>query len=129
MSHVLYNAHSTFPITVVCERPDWKKCPEHNHLTDKMPKHYAEKQEALVASVENPMYGSEEEAISGVNQAYYSFKTAEAKRERRGKVINAVVGIGSTGLAVASVFTGMFVLALPVIVWGGWNAKELLSKD
>lgn len=35
MSYVLYNKNNH---PVVCERKDWKKCPEHKHLTDKKPK-------------------------------------------------------------------------------------------
>ena len=35
MSVVLYNANGH---PVVCERPNWKKCPEHKGLTDKVPK-------------------------------------------------------------------------------------------
>jgi hypothetical protein len=33
--HVLYTGDSIAP--VICKRPDWKKCPEHNHLSEKRP--------------------------------------------------------------------------------------------
>lgn len=36
MTHFLFNGN----IPVVCERPNWKNCPEHKHLTDKAPKGY-----------------------------------------------------------------------------------------
>ena len=34
-SHVLYNVDGVVP--VVCERKDWKRCPEHKHLSDVRP--------------------------------------------------------------------------------------------
>lgn len=34
-NHVLYEHDSVVP--VICERKDWKKCPEHKHLTDERP--------------------------------------------------------------------------------------------
>lgn len=36
MSAVLYNKDGG---TIICERPDWKNCPEHKHLTTKRPPH------------------------------------------------------------------------------------------
>ena len=33
--HVLYKPNSIAPI--ICERPNWKNCPEHKHLTNKRP--------------------------------------------------------------------------------------------
>lgn len=35
MSVVLYNKNGH---PVICERPNWKRCPEHKHLSEKMPK-------------------------------------------------------------------------------------------
>lgn len=37
MSHFLFNGN----VPVVCERPDWRKCPEHKHLTNVPPINYA----------------------------------------------------------------------------------------
>lgn len=34
MSSVLYNKDGG---TIICERPNWKNCPEHKHLTTKRP--------------------------------------------------------------------------------------------
>ena len=36
MTHFLFDGN----IPVVCERPDWKKCPEHKGLTSRPPKSY-----------------------------------------------------------------------------------------
>lgn len=34
-SHILYTSDSAVPI--VCDRPDWRKCPEHKYLTQTKP--------------------------------------------------------------------------------------------
>lgn len=36
MPHVLYNGTKTVP--TICERPDWRNCPEHKHLSLKRPR-------------------------------------------------------------------------------------------
>lgn len=36
--HILWNKSATNGKPYICERENWKNCPEHKHLTDKLPK-------------------------------------------------------------------------------------------
>lgn len=128
MAHILYTKSDGYNTRVICERPEWKNCPEHKHLTDKMPKDFLSKNDEIVADIEKTSYPDEESAMIGVRQAYYSFAEAEAKRQRRNNVLNAAAWAASAGGVAVAFATGLFVFALPIVAMVGWKTQNYFES-
>jgi hypothetical protein len=78
--HVLYREDSNVP--VICERPDWKKCPEHKHLND-TPSGDSGFDEGLVEASSADLVDDPNDNIVSVNE--YS-----TGAEDRGKVVTQI---------------------------------------
>lgn len=129
MAHILYTKSDGYNARVICERPNWKTCPEHKHLTNKMPKDFLSKNEETVSQVEassiNPnMFASgfegEEQAMIGMRQAYNDYRTAE----RRKKIWTAVAWTAAGSVAGVGLLVGFPWLAFPVVAFAGWKIAD-----
>lgn len=124
MPHILYGKNDGYNSRVICERPNWKTCPEHKHLTNKMPKNFLQKQTETVSYVEKKKYASgfegEEQAMYGMRQAYNNYRA----KERRNLIINTVAGFATTGVAITGIVIGFPLLFVPLAAWAGWNFNK-----
>ena len=133
MPHILYTKSDGYNTRVICERPNWKTCPEHKHLTDKMPRNFLSKNEEIVASIEarniNPNsfasgFEGEEQAMTGMRQAYNDYRTAV----RRKRILNAVAWTAAGSVAGVGILVGFPWLAIPVVAFAGWKVADLFNK-
>ena len=129
MPHILYTKSDGYNSRVICERPNWKTCPEHKHLTDKMPRNFLSKNEETVSQVEassiNPnMFASgfegEEQAMIGMRQAYNDYRD----NVRRKKILSALAWTGTVSAAGVGIFFGAPWLALPLVAFAGWKIAD-----
>ena len=133
MTHILYYSESATP--VICEREDWRTCPEHKHLTDKKPE--IAKDEFMVP--DSVLKDDPNDGIVSVNE-YENInvkpkfqetisEAADDEAKMRLQIMNiagsAIVGIG------VGVVSGAMIFALPVLVLGsiaGTAASWALRK-